>query len=335
MPKAIYIWQATGTHADSNLQAFAPAGHILIKFGITSTHLGDERLRTVASRYGFDVCIIHNSEAVDAYEVEQKLLKLGKKVVGIRGDGWTEFRYVSPADLVRARALVTTASAPEVIAEAREQSSAARAQYAYETTERQQRIEQVARVRAEWKPYIDAAQVKLDAANAEARAHSSKKIEASEKDTKGVLWLALGFIVLVGLLASMDKGGSFGSGVKDAVGIVVLLALVGFVVSCVQGPTKDPAHDAIWKKIRAAEAELAKLKAAYDAADTLPTNKVLALPNRAHTQRVTDVVANHHKAVAFGQKFEKVFFHLTLWCIAVPAGLLITSSFVYFRILGN
>jgi hypothetical protein len=87
-------------------------------------------------------------------------------------------------------------------------------------------------------------------------------------------------------------------GFVDGVGIVFVLFLLNLGRAMYEGPTKDPAYDAIWKKIRAAEAELAKLKAAYDAADTLPNTQVRALPAPVVAKPVPPSQAQYRAAPA-------------------------------------
>ena len=107
---AVYIWVAQGENAEKLCKAFAPEGHVLVKFGVTSQHLGQNRLKHVAKRYSFTARIVRINPVSNALKVESLLLAHGKKAVGVYGDGSTEFRFVDEPTLRAAVALADSYS---------------------------------------------------------------------------------------------------------------------------------------------------------------------------------------------------------------------------------
>jgi hypothetical protein len=81
-------------------------GYVLVKFGVTSARLGHKRPHDVAARYGFTARVASCTTVADARSVERKLLRLGLPAAGLCGDGSTEFRFVTQADLEQAQSIV-------------------------------------------------------------------------------------------------------------------------------------------------------------------------------------------------------------------------------------
>jgi hypothetical protein len=108
MDRTVYAWIAQGANAARLCEAFAPTGHVLVKFGISSEHLGEARVHRVAQRYGFGARIVHLAPAEHAEALEAFLLTLGQPAAGLYGDGSTEFRFVDEKALRAALARLGT-----------------------------------------------------------------------------------------------------------------------------------------------------------------------------------------------------------------------------------
>ncbi len=108
MARTVYAWVALGDNATRLCEAFAPKGHVLVKFGVSSEHLGEARVHRVAQRYGFKARIVHLAPAQHAEALEAFLLTLGQPAVGLYGDGSTEFRFIDEKALRAALARTGT-----------------------------------------------------------------------------------------------------------------------------------------------------------------------------------------------------------------------------------
>lgn len=88
----VYVWRVVGKTFN---------GQPVYKIGITSSHLGDERIKRVAREAGFEfeVLFFENVGEGNAYRVERMLKRIGEHP-GYEGiDGATEFRALSNQQL--------------------------------------------------------------------------------------------------------------------------------------------------------------------------------------------------------------------------------------------
>jgi hypothetical protein len=257
---AVYIWRATGNKADQLCKAHAPAGHVLVKFGATSLRLKHQRIHEVARRHGLSADILHNNEVHCAKEAEGKLLRIGIAAYCLSGDGSTEFRFVSPEELLEARALAKMHSSKEFIAQTKQREANQRAEWARQAVLRAEHAEYVAEVRAGMRPLMQAAKVKI----AEAQARLEEARDARAKDHKGVGWLHVILAILFGF-GNIESGGKFLAGVA----LYLVLLLAGWIL--LQFLRKEPtAVEAASDAVHAAEAELSKLRKESDDAVNLP-----------------------------------------------------------------
>ena len=106
-PDTVYLWVAIGQLAVDVVNTHAPKGHLLVKVGVTQWSRGRKRVTEVARQYGFEADVRRFERRDAAASIERKVLRLGKPVKGIAGDGRTEFRFMSAADLSTALAIIS------------------------------------------------------------------------------------------------------------------------------------------------------------------------------------------------------------------------------------
>lgn len=101
----LYIWEAVGEFVD---------GVQVYKFGATSQRRGDFRIRDVARKHGFDYKILRLATTEGkATDIENILKKIGPKLEGYKGDGSTELRAWTDAQLTEALAIVDAGTKEE------------------------------------------------------------------------------------------------------------------------------------------------------------------------------------------------------------------------------
>lgn len=93
----VYIWRVfRGLHG----------GLPVFKFGITSAHLGLDRVTTVAKKGRLKVVFVAAAQVEDARRVEKQLLELGVNPNWNVPDGATEFRALTESELKSARQIL-------------------------------------------------------------------------------------------------------------------------------------------------------------------------------------------------------------------------------------
>jgi len=102
----IYIWKVK----DKTLKL-----ENLYKIGVTSSHLGFQRIRKVSKEMGVEYSILSYVKTENAVAIEKHLLTLGKrpKLNNTNIDGYSEFRVLSDKELKRAFILLDELKIPD------------------------------------------------------------------------------------------------------------------------------------------------------------------------------------------------------------------------------
>ena len=103
----VYIWRAVG-ELHNDLPVY--------KLGVTSARLGDQRIKEVAKRWGFDFKINTLTPVVEqATSIEKELLKLGTNPGYVGIDGASEFRALTDLDLAYAVSIIRANGVPNYL----------------------------------------------------------------------------------------------------------------------------------------------------------------------------------------------------------------------------